>query len=437
MKPIRLLLAATLAMLTLTAQARLPGDDPNSGLEGLDFIVAVVNDDVILASELKDHLRTVIEELKRKGARIPPPAVLHKQVLDRVILTRLQLQAAESSGIRLDDDTLNRAVRNIASENGLNLAEFRNALQKEGFSFASFRDQIRDQLIISRLRQRKVNNRVAITAQEVDAFLDNQEAAGNTLREYHVGHILIGLPSPASPEQVAEARDKADSLLASLKNGADFAQAAIENSAGQQALEGGDLGWRPLAEIPVVLAEHVARLKDGEVSDAFRSPAGYHIVKLFESRSTQNLMVEQVHGRHILIKTNTVITDQEAMRRLDVLRERILNGEDFETLARSNSDDTSSAARGGDLGWVSPGEMVPNFEKTLFSLANGEISEPFRSEFGWHIAQAIERREHNAALDMMRNKAAEHLRKRKTEEELEQWLRQLRDDAYIEYRLDR
>ena len=432
-----LFMALALTAISLSVHARLPGDDPDSGLEALDFIVAVVNDDVILASELKDHLRTVIGDLRRRGAQIPAPQVLHKQVLDRVVLTRLQLQEAETSGIRLDDDTLNRAVRNIAQENGLNLAEFRTALQKEGFSFASFREQIRDQLIISRLRQRKVNNRVAVTSQEVDAFLASQESAGNNFREFHIGHILISLPSPASPDQIAEARQKADALVTSLRAGGDFSQAAIENSSSQQALEGGDLGWRPAAEIPVVLAERATALKDGEISDAFRSPAGYHIVKMFESRSTQSMMIEQIHGRHILIKTNTVITDQEARRRLGVLRERVENGEDFAILARSNSDDTGSAAKGGDLGWVSPGEMVENFEKILFALPNGEISEPFQSEFGWHIAQALERRQHNAALDMIRNKAAEHLRKRKTEEELEQWLRSLRDDAYIDYRLDR
>lgn len=430
-------MALALTATSLSVHARLPGDDPDSGLEALDFIVAVVNDDVVLASELKDHLRTVIGDLRRRGAQIPAPQVLHKQVLDRVVLTRLQLQEAEKSGIRLDDDTLNRAVRNIAKENGLNLAEFRTALQKEGFSFASFREQIRDQLIISRLRQRKVNNRVAVTSQEVDAFLASQESAGNNFREFHIGHILISLPSPASPDQIAEARQKADALVTSLRAGGDFSQAAIENSSGQQALEGGDLGWRPAAEIPVVLAERATALKDGEVSDAFRSPAGYHIVKMFESRSTQSMMIEQIHGRHILIKTNTVITDQEAWRRLNVLRERIVNGEDFATLARSNSDDTGSAAKGGDLGWVSPGEMVEVFEKTLFGLPDGGISEPFQSEFGWHIAQTLERRQHNAALDVIRNKAAEHLRKRKTEEELEQWLRSLRDDAYIDYRLDR
>ncbi len=431
-----ILLLISFSLFSHSSVAGLPGDDPNSGLQALNFIVAVVNDDVILANDLKEQLLTTVNDLRARNVRLPPAQILQKQVLDRLILTKLQIQDAERSGIRIDDDSLNRAIRNIARNNKLTLANFRATLEREGYVFASFRKQIRQQLVISRLRQRKVNNRVSITPQEVDAYLISQTAQGNSQLQFHLSHILLALPTDAAPENIIKTREQAQTLVEELRNGRDFAQAATALSAGNKALEGGDLGWREAAKIPSLFSERVQSMKPGEISDAIRSPAGFHIIKLNASRANEVHMIEQVKGRHILIKTNEIVSDQEARRRLNTIRDRLLAGEDFGTLARSNSDDTGSAANGGDLGWVSPGEMVPQFEKVLFSLPIGDISTPFQSAFGWHIAQAVEKRQHNAAEEDIRNKAAKAIRERKIEEELELYLRRLKDSAFIDYRLN-
>lgn len=414
----------------------LPGDSANSGLKPLNFIVAVVNDDVILASELKSEIQSVVEELRANGSRIPPANILNKQVLDRTILTKLQLQEANAAGIRVDDDTLNRAVRNIARKNGLSLAQFRQTLLKEGFDFSSFREQIRKQLVINQLRQRQVESRVSVSPQEVDAYLSNAAAQGKDQREFHLAHIQINVPSNASSDQVRKARELANTVVSKARSGEDFAALAAQYSSGRRSLEGGDLGWRKISQLPSLFNEKVPGLKKGQITDPVRSPIGYHILKLLDSRSSEVHMVQQVKARHILIKPNEVITEPEARRRLAVLRERLLAGDDFATLARANSDDTGSAVKGGELGWLSPGETVPAFEKILFSLGVNEISEPFKSVFGWHIAQVLDHRKHDASTEVKRSEAASEIRKRKKEEQLELWLRQLRDNAFIEYRID-
>lgn len=430
-------LALTALLLSASSTVfSLPGDDPRSNLEPLNFIVAVVNDDVIMASELKAEIQTVVDELRAKGGRIPPAKILNKQVLDRVILTKLQLQEAEAAGIRVDDDTLNRAVRNIARKNGLSLAQFRQALVKEGFSFASFREQIRNQLVVNQLRKRQVDSRVTVSPQEVDAYLANAAAQGKDQREFKLAHIQINVPSNASSAQVRQARELANSVVSKARAGENFADLAAQYSAGRRALEGGGLGWRKISQLPELFSDVVPGLEKNEITDPIRSPVGFHILKLLDSRSSEVHLIEQVKARHILIKPNEVITASEAKRRLSVLRGRLQSGDDFATLARANSDDTGSAVKGGELGWLSPGETVPAFEKTLFKLPIGEISEPFESVFGWHIAQVLERRKHDASAEVKRGGAASEIRKRKKEEQLELWLRQLRDNAYVDYRIE-
>lgn len=402
----------------------------------VDRIVAVVNDDVIMASELNDKLRTVKDQLRQQGTTLPPTAVLQRQVLDRLILNKLQLQMAEHTGIRVDDETLNRTISNIAAENQVSLDDFRKILEQDGYSYARFREDIRHQIMIARLQQRAVDNRVVVSEREVDNYLANQAHQGVTELEYHLAHILIAMPSSPSTSQLEKTRDKAQMVLEKLKGGADFKEVAAQYSDGQQALDGGDLGWRKASQVPTLFADFVADMHKGDISDLIRSPSGYHIIKLLNVRDSKKVVVTQTHARHILIKTDELTTDEDAVRRLKQLKLRIEGGADFGDLARANSTDAVSAADGGDLGWVSPGDLVPQFEQVMNSLNPGEISEPFRTRYGWHIVQVLGRRKHDSTDDIRRARAREAIRKRKVEEARENWLRELRDDAYVEYRLD-
>lgn len=403
----------------------------------LDRILAVVNDDIIMRSELDTAMRTIAQQLEQQGRPVPPASILERQVLERLIIMRLQLQLANSTGIRVDDETLNRTIQNIAAQNGLSLSAFRDVLERDGFSFAKFREDVRNEIIISRLQQRQVLNRIAVSEQEVDNFLSNQEAQGRQSTRYRLAHILIAVPEGASPEQIQEARAKAQQVHDELLAGADFAAKAAAVSAGQQALEGGDLGWREAGQIPTLFVDTVLKMKPGEISAPIRSPSGFHIVKLVDVQdSAEKHIITQTHARHILIRPNEVVSVADARLRLEQLRERILAGADFAALARAHSDDSGSAVKGGDLGWVNPGTMVPRFEEAMNQLEPGMVSEPFETEFGWHIVQVLARREHDSTEEFNRSRARELIRQRKAEEELELWLRRLRDEAYVEYRLE-
>jgi Parvulin-like peptidyl-prolyl isomerase len=402
----------------------------------LDWIVAVVNDDVILMSELKEDLRTVREKLREQRTRIPPDEILRRQVLEQAIVTRLQLQLAEHTGIRVDDETLNRAVRGIASQNGLTLSEFRDVLEYDGYSFAKFRENVRNELILTRLRQQQVDNNIQVTDREVENFLANQVVHGSSDSEYHLSHILVALPEAAAPEQIQVARNKAERIRDQLLAGADFQEMAVAYSDGQQALQGGDLDWRKAEQLPTLFADLVAHMQPGTISELIRSSSGFHIIKLLDVRGGSKHMVDQTHARHILIRTNELMSNEEARIRLEQLRDRILDGEDFAQLARAHSDDTASATRGGDLGWVNPGDLEARFEEQMKKLLPGELSLPFETQFGWHIVQVLAHREHDSTEEFQHAKAREFIRKRKTEEELQLWLRRLRDEAYVEYRLD-
>jgi peptidyl-prolyl cis-trans isomerase SurA len=402
----------------------------------IDRIVAVVNDDVIVHSEMQARLRSVIEQLNKSGVPVPPRDVLEKQVLDQLILDRLQLQIAASTGVRVDDETLNRQIADIARQNKLSLREFRDILERDGFNFATFREDMRNELIKSRVQQREVQDRVQVTERDIDNYLATQAKQGGNSPEYRVSHILIAVPDGASPEQLAEARAKTENILARLNAGENFGQIAAAQSDGRQALEGGDLGWRKSQDLPTLFEQVVPRLKKGEVSDIIRSSSGFHLIKLEDIRGGERHVIKQTHAQHILIKPTEVVSSQAARSRLSVLRSRIVGGADFNVLARANSEDPGSAVKGGDLGWLSPGDTIPQFEKAMNALAEGEISEPFETQFGWHIVQVLGRRDRDSTTEVQRSNAAEALRRRKVEEELQNWFRQIRDEAFIEYRLD-
>jgi len=410
-------------------------DTAPAPLEPVDKIVAVVNDDVITSTELDTRLHSIKEQLKNQSSPMPPDAVLKKQVLDRMILASLQLQLADQNGIRVDDETLNRTIERIAADNKLSLMEFRSVLEKEGYDFATFREDIRREILISRVQQRQVTDRIMVTEQEIDNFLATQRAQGNTGAEYHLAHILIAVPDASSSERIQAARQRAEDILKKLHSGANFQETAIAVSDGQQALQGGDLGWRKAGELPTLFVDTVTHMKTGDISDLIRSPSGFHIIKLLEQRNKQRHIVTQTHARHILIRTDQLTSDDAAQARLKDIRKRVQGGGDFAALARQYSNDAATANNGGDLGWVNPGEMVPNFEAQMDKLATGEISEPFKTGFGWHIVQVLDRRRHDDTDAFIRDQARKAIHERKTEEELQSWLARLRDDAYIENRL--
>jgi len=402
----------------------------------LDRIIAVANNDVITKDQLDQQVRLVKDRLQRQQTQMPPEKVLRRQVLDHMVLQRLQLQVAKRLGIRINDDKLNRVLNNIARQNQLSLDQFRGLLQKEGYDFADFRENIRDQMIISQLHQREIDDKVTVTDQEVSDFLANQKAHKGMDEEYHLAHILISLPEGATPDQIQAAQARAKKVLQELRGGADFSQTAIAVSAGQNALKGGDLGWRKAGQLPTPFADVVTKLHVGDISGLIRSPSGFHIVKLLDKRAGSKHIVKQTLARHILIRTNQLVSNDQARQHLQRLRQRILNGADFGQLARANSDDKVSAANGGSLGWLNPGDVVPRFEQVMNGLKPGQISKPFRTRFGWHIVQVMSRRNYDNTKDFQRSQARQQLHKRKAEEALQNWLRQLRDESYVDYRFN-
>ena len=399
--------------------------------------VAVVNDDIISGSELDTRLERVRDQLRQSGTAPPPPDALRRQVLERLILRRLQLQIARNSGMRVDDERLNRTVLRIAQQNELTLRQFRDAVERDGYDFARFREEVRDDILIAEVRRRQVENQINISQRDIDDYISMIESRGAEAdrHRYRIGHILIAVPDGASSEEIDEARERAERVLEELRAGADFANMAVTHSDGQKALEGGDLGWRLASDLPTMLADAVLRLDTGDVSEPIRSASGFHLVKLADRQGSQRQMIRQTLARHILITLDALTDNAEARRQLGVLRERIVNGEDFGELARTHSDDPGSASKGGDLGWIDPGNTVPVFERTMDSLAPGAISEPFRSRFGWHLVQVLERRDLDATETSQRAEAQRRLRSRKIEENTQAWLRRVRGEAYVEYRL--
>jgi peptidyl-prolyl cis-trans isomerase SurA len=404
-------------------------------IETIDHIVAVVNDDVITRFELDGRLNSVIHQLETQKIPLPPRNVLEHQLLERMVIERTQLQFAAQSGVRVDDAQLDHAIQRIAQENKLSVEAFRAALEKDGVNFNKFREDIRNEIILTRLREREVENRVVVTDGEIDTFLSNQAAQPGSNGEFNLAHILITVPEQANPELIQMKRARAEQALAQIKKGADFGQISATYSDAQDAMQGGNVGWRSAGQLPGLFLDTLAAMQPGEVSPVLHSPNGFHILKLLDKRGKDvTLVVEQTHARHILIKTNEVVSESDARNRLLQLKERIDNGANFAELARLHSDD-GSAAKGGDLGWLSPGDTVPEFEKAMTALKPGQLSAPVQSPFGWHLIQVLERRTQDVTKERLRLLARQAIRDRKSDENYQEWLRQLRDRAYIEFHL--
>jgi peptidyl-prolyl cis-trans isomerase SurA len=441
-------LAAFAGAIALAAAAQAPSTPPATGrldtrlsaapsrIVPVDRIVAVVNDDVITQNELNERVAVVTRQLQRQGATLPPADALARQILERMINDRIQLQLAKEGGIRVDDLTLDRTIERIAQENHMTMPEFRQALEHDGIGYTRFRDDIRNEILIARLREKDVDNTIVVTDAEVETELAREAREASANAEFELSHILVAVPPQASAEQIEARRRRAVEALTALRRGANFAQVAAQYSDAPDALKGGSLGWRPAGRIPTLFLDVLRRMKPGDISDVLRSPNGFHIVKLVEKRSKSEAGgVEQTHVRHILLRPRGGLSDAEVRDRLEKMRERILAGADFAEVARQNSED-SSASKGGDLGWVAPGDTVPEFERVMNSLKPGEVSPPFQTPFGWHIAQVVERR--SEALPEERRKAAarQAIRARKADEAYQDWLRQQRDRAFVENRYD-
>lgn len=423
-----------LLALAFGASAETATPDDNEPVE-INSIVAVVNNDIIARSELDKSVAKIIKALKEKDTPLPPMDILEKQVLDKVILERLQLQLGEANGIKIDDNKLNAELQDIAKSNGFTLTEFRKVLEKGGYNYNDFREDIRKELVLTQLRMQMVGRRIKVTDQEVDNLLANISASNQGDTSYHLAHILVSLPEAPSPDEIKTAKAKASGILARLKSGENFASIAIAESEGSSALEGGELDWRSLGQLPTLFVEPVQNMDPGDVSDLIRSPGGFHIIKLLGTKGGERHIIKQTRARHILIKPDAIHSDEECRLRIENLADRIRGGDDFAIIARASSQDTVSASRGGDLGWVSLGDMVPEFEATMKSTATGELSDVFKTQFGWHVLQITERRDHDNTKEYKRSRARRLIRKRKTDEQLFLWLRRLRDEAYIDYRL--
>jgi len=414
---------------------------PATGVRSLDAIVAVVNDEAIPQSELDARTRVAAAQLRRQKIQLPPDAVLRRQVLERIIVERAQLQLARETGVRVDDATVNAAMGRIAEQNGVSLQQFRERLEKEGVSFGRFRSEVRDDIILSRLRDREVDSRVQVTDGELENFLAAQTGVAAGSVEYNISQILLRVPDNASTERIDTTRRQAEALVMQIRGGADFARLAASSSNAPEALQGGSLGWRSADRLPSLFLDAIKDLKPGELAPLVRSPGGFHILKLDGRRdATQGKLVtgavDQTRARHILLRVSDITPEADVRRRLSDLRQRVVTGgQDFGQLARLHSVD-STATRGGDLGWLYPGDTVPEFEKAMAQLKPGEVSLPVQSPFGWHLIQVLERRTEESPVERNKMAARMALRERKAEEAYLEWLRQLRDRTYVEYRLD-
>ncbi len=428
----QILLTATTVSLTLTA---LQAPMASAKVVPLDRVVAVVDNDVIMASELDKRLQTVRQQLQERSSNLPSEQVLKQQVLERLIIENLQLQLANRSGTRIDDSSLNEAITNIAARNGMTLSQFQQVLKQDGVSYAEIRDQIRREMLINRVRQRLVMERIQVSDREVENFRSSAEGKQRLAVEYRLGHILVALPDGASPQQIATAQKTAEKIYNDLQRGADFTQIAISQSQGQNALEGGDLGWRTADQLPTIFAEAATDLEKGQISRPIRSPSGFHILKMTDSRGNEKLLQEQVKARHILIKPNEVRSDMEAEQIARSIYNRLKKGEPFSELAKAYSDDPGSALNGGDLGWADPREMVPAFRDKMLTQPINTLTQPFRSPFGWHIMEVQGKRQEDVSELVRTAQIREIIGQRKFEEELQVWLRELRDQAFVDIKL--
>jgi peptidyl-prolyl cis-trans isomerase SurA len=436
---IRISLLALLAMATTVATADnappAPAKPALPRAVTLDRVIAVVNDEAITQYDLEDARNVVVKQLKQQNVQQPSADVLDRQVLERLITERALLQYAKENGVKVDDTSVERAIQRIAEDNKLTTDALRQELAKDNVPFTKYREDVRNEIIIQRLREREVEQHISVSDSEVDIYLATVKAAGGDA-EYHVAHILVVIPEQASSQQIEAKRQRAEEALKSIRGGADFAQVAAGFSDASDALSGGNLGWRPAARLPTVFAETVRGMKVGDVSPVLRSAAGFHIVKLIDRRSHDDpSMVDQTHARHILIRVNEITSEADAKAKIDRIKDRIDGGAKFEEMARLNSEDATSS-KGGDLGWISPGDTVPVFEEAMSKLPLNQVSAPVRSAFGWHLIEVLGRRKQDVSIDRERTQAQLALRQRKSDEAFQDWVRQTRDRAYVELRLD-
>lgn len=399
----------------------------------LDRIVAVVNDDVITELELQEELSAVKRQLSAmKQTNLPDDKTLANQVLERLVVMRIQLQEAEKRHIQVNDEMLNSAMENIAKRNQMTITQLRLAMENDGIVFESFRENLRDQLIINQLQQRDVNNNIHITEQEIDTFIKNRSLRGDSNEQYQLQHILISVPEAATAKDIADAHKRIEELRQKALAGENFSQLAIAYSQGQQALEGGDLGFRKYEQLPSLFADLVLNMKVGDISDVIKSPSGFHLIRLENKRAdVPQRIVRQTKVRHILIRPSELVDSAQAKLKIEELRDRIKAGEDFAQLAKTHSEDKVSSANGGDLGWVNPGVMEKDFETAMDKLAVNELSPPVQTQYGWHLIQVLGRRDHNDTDAFQRNQARDFLLQRKLEPAVENWRRRLRDEAFV------
>jgi len=405
--------------------------------EVLDTIIAVVEEDVILERELQKEVAAIEQRIQQSNAAVPPIYVLRKQVLEKMIVDKLQRQLAEKAGMNVNEEMLNSSAADIARRNNMDLEQFRSELESQGISYQSFLDNIRNEIIINQLRGREIGGRVKVTDREVEHYMETQDKIGEESTQYHLGHILIAVKEGASSTEIQKAMGKADDLVRKLREGQDFTQTAISDSDDANALKGGDLGWRTMSAMPTLFINVIAQMRQGDVSDPIRSPSGFHIIKMLELKGTDNHMIVKTKVRHILVKTNELVDDAEAKKRLLALKTRIADGDDFAALARAHSDDKGSALKGGSLDWVGPGDLVKPFEDAMTKLGINEVSEPVQTQFGWHVIQVLGRENKDDSSEFKKNLVREAIRKRKIEEETELWIRRLRDEAFVEIYQDR
>jgi peptidyl-prolyl cis-trans isomerase SurA len=432
----RLATAAIAALLLVPALAGAQTRELTDKGELLDKVAAVVNEGVVLQSELDEQVVVIAQRLRQQGLELPPQNVLRQQVLERLVVQEIQMQRAKRGGIRINDEQLNAALAEVAQRNGIPLQRLPEALAQQGIDYGAYREGIRKELTLQVLRQRDVIQKINVSPRELDQFLEKQKGRPSELNEYNLSHILIAVPQAATAAQLEEAARRASDVYERAKKGEDFSRLAVAYSNSQTALEGGSLGWRKGPEIPTVLADLVTGLKPGGISEPLRTPSGYHIVKLNEVRGADvQTVVQQVKARHILLKPTEIQDDATVEQRLRTIRERIVKGEDFAAVAKVVSEDPGSASEGGDLGWTGPGTFVPEFEQELQELKPDEISQPFHTQFGWHIVQLQGRREFDNTEELRRQRAFVQLRESKADEETELWLRRLRDEAYVETKI--
>lgn len=403
----------------------------------LDRVVAVVDDDIILQSELLNRTAQIRIQMAKRNTPLPEDEKLMEQVLDRMVVEGIELQMAEKAGIKVDDNSINDTISNIARQNQLTLDQFQQAIeQEEGMGFKSFREQIRREMTVSQLRQRRVGNRVKITDQDVSGFLNSELGKTNLAPDYHLGHILIAVDESSDENARSVAKATADEVYRKLIGGADFAAMAVSYSGDDKALEGGDLGWRKAGQLPTLFADVVVDMQKDGISEPIKSPSGYHIIKILDMRGGSEHLVAQSQVRHILIKPNEIRSEADAKTLIEDIHNRLTTKhEDFASLAKTYSDDSGSALQGGTLGWVNPGTMVAEFEKVMNAQAPHTISPVFRSQFGWHILEVTDKRNQDMSTEFKRNRAKQMLYKRKFDEDLATWLREIRQDAYVEIKL--